>query len=123
MGSTFGESIRCSLDYISCYRAAVLGDAKESSISKDAKAKALGIYKKLSRRDILWSAHLLHDIVIVLSRISLTSQHDHCTVSDMYTALSSAKESLTGFITKFGPKLRIVQNISEMQDFRTQANS
>ena len=92
---------------------------EDSSCSKDAKSKALGFYTKLVTRDLLWSAHLLSDIVNTLSRLSTTFQASNCTVSEVKAALGTAQNTLNGYKARAGPKLRKVQEIQEMEIFKT----
>ena len=92
---------------------------EDPTISKDAKAKSRGFYNRLVNRDILWLAHLLNDIIIVLARLSTTFQADQCTVSEVKTALESTQNSLQAFKSRAGPMLRKVQTVHNAEEFNS----
>ena len=49
-------------------------NADSSDVSRDAKAKATGFYKKMTEKSVVLFGHFLWDIVICLSKLSLVLQ-------------------------------------------------
>ena len=58
-----------------------------SGVTVDSKAKAKFFYKALTSRDLLAYMHLMYDVLLCLSKLSIQLQSPTCMVGEVYDAL------------------------------------
>lgn len=82
--------------------------------SRGAKTKAIGFLVTLRQRDIIKMAHLLFDVLLMLSKLSLVAQTVTATVADVHATLTSAVATLAMYKTTETAKERA---LARMEDF------
>ena len=95
----------------------------DSTAKPHIKAEAKGYINILTNKELMVFAHFLTDVVVCLSKVSLSFQRQGATLSDISCAIEGTIEHLEGMKTKGGPNLARIEDASELQGFKLQVPS
>ena len=100
----------------------VMAAPSSHNLSGDRQAKAKHYVKLLCNKEVIYVAHILHDAIAILSKLSTDLQRSVCSVGDVYQSMMVAVEALNKYSSKAGPKESLVLSCEDFHGHQLQGS-